>query len=54
MKQEHHKIYYLSLKRKKTITTKDIEEIVATIARIPSKSVTKNDKENLKEFKKRS
>ena len=35
-------------KRKKIITTKDIEEVVATMARIPSKSVTKNDKESLK------
>ena len=35
-------------KRKKIITTKDIEAIVATMARIPSKSVTKNDKESLK------
>ena len=35
-------------KRKKIITTKDIEEVVATMARIPSKNVTKNDKESLK------
>ena len=35
-------------KRKKIITTKDVEEVVATMARIPSKSVTKNDKKNLK------
>jgi len=35
-------------KRKKIITTKDVEEVVATMARIPSKSVTKNDKESLK------
>jgi len=35
-------------KRKKIITTKDIEEVVATMARIPSKSVTKNDKKSLK------
>ena len=30
------------------ILTKQIEEIVALMARIPSKSVSKNDKENLK------
>ncbi len=35
-------------KRKKTITSKDIESIVALIARIPTKSVNKNDKESLK------
>ena len=35
-------------KRKKMITMKDVEEVVATMARIPSKSVTKNDKESLK------
>lgn len=38
-------------KRKKTITIKDIEVVVATMARIPSKSVTKSDKENLKNLK---
>ena len=35
-------------KRKKIISTKTIEKIVATMARIPSKNVTKDDKENLK------
>ena len=35
-------------KRKKTITSKDIEAVVAIMARIPPKSVNKNDKENLK------
>ncbi len=35
-------------KRKKIITAKDIESVVALIARIPTKSVNKNDKENLK------
>ena len=35
-------------KRKKMITAKDIEKVVALMARIPSKSVTKNDKESLK------
>ena len=34
-------------KRKKIISSKDIEEVVAMIARIPSKSVNRNDKENL-------
>ena len=37
-----------SSKRKKIITSKDIEEVVALIARIPSKSVNRNDKESLK------
>ena len=31
-------------KRKKTITVKDVEDIVAKIARIPAKSVSKDDK----------
>jgi len=35
-------------KRKKTISSKDIETVVAIMARIPPKSVNKNDKENLK------
>ncbi len=35
-------------KRKKIITSKDIEEVVALIARIPSRTVNKNDKESLK------
>jgi len=35
-------------KRKKTISSKDIEVVVAIMARIPPKSVNKNDKENLK------
>jgi len=35
-------------KRKKTISSKEIEEVVALIARIPSKSVSNNDKESLK------
>ncbi len=35
-------------KRKKTITEKDIEEVVAAIARIPAKTMSKNDKESLR------
>ncbi|MAV63779.1 MAG: ATP-dependent Clp protease ATP-binding subunit ClpA [Candidatus Marinimicrobia bacterium] len=35
-------------KRKKIILSKDIEEVVALMARIPSKSVNKSDKDNLK------
>ncbi|MEZ5830344.1 MAG: ATP-dependent Clp protease ATP-binding subunit ClpA [Dongiaceae bacterium] len=35
-------------KRKKTITVKDVEATVATIARIPPKSVSKDDKSTLK------
>ena len=35
-------------KRKKIISSKDIEAVVAIMARIPPKSVNKNDKENLK------
>ena len=35
-------------KRKKTITVKDVEATVATIARIPPKSVSKDDKNTLK------
>ncbi|PPR46587.1 MAG: ATP-dependent Clp protease ATP-binding subunit ClpA [Alphaproteobacteria bacterium MarineAlpha5_Bin9] len=35
-------------KRKKLITDKDIEEMISFIAQIPSKSVSKDDKENLK------
>ncbi|SVC80780.1 uncharacterized protein METZ01_LOCUS333634, partial [marine metagenome] len=34
-------------KRKKIITSKDIEEVVALVARIPTKSVNQNDKDNL-------
>ncbi len=34
-------------KRKKIITSKDIEEVVALIARIPSKNVNNDDKQNL-------
>jgi len=35
-------------KRKKTITVKDIEAVVSTIARIPAKSVSNDDKEVLR------
>lgn len=35
-------------KRKKTITVKDIEQVVAVIARIPAKSVSKDDREVLR------
>ena len=35
-------------KRKKTVTLKDVEEIVAKIARIPPKSVSADDKETLR------
>jgi len=35
-------------KRKKTIGVKDIEDVVAAIARIPSTTINKNDKEALK------
>jgi ATP-dependent Clp protease ATP-binding subunit ClpA len=35
-------------KRRKTITGKDVEAVVATIARIPPKSVSRDDKEVLK------
>ena len=38
---------YPKSKRKKIISSKDIEEVVALIARIPSKSVSRSDKENL-------
>ena len=34
-------------KRKKIITDKDIESVISLIARIPSKSVSQDDKENL-------
>ncbi len=34
-------------KRKKTISVKDIEAIIATMARIPAKSVSKDDREQL-------
>ncbi|MGB5213296.1 MAG: ATP-dependent Clp protease ATP-binding subunit ClpA, partial [Anderseniella sp.] len=37
-------------KRKKTIDVKDIEDVVATMARIPPKSVSKNDQELLKDL----
>ena len=35
-------------KRRKTVTVKDVEEIVATMARIPPKSVSRDDKKALK------
>ncbi len=35
-------------KRRKTIAVKDIERVVAAIARVPAKSVTKDDKESLR------
>lgn len=35
-------------KRKKQITVKDIEDVVAAIARIPAKTVSKDDRESLK------
>ncbi len=35
-------------KRKKTVTVKDVEDIVAMIARIPPKSVSKDDRETLR------
>lgn len=37
-------------RRKKTIGVKDVENVVAKIARIPPKSVSKNDKEALKDL----
>ncbi|MGC6475057.1 MAG: ATP-dependent Clp protease ATP-binding subunit ClpA [Parvibaculales bacterium] len=39
-----------SSKRKKTIGVKDIENTIATMARIPSKTVSKNDEEKLKDL----
>ncbi|UPH71553.1 ATP-dependent Clp protease ATP-binding subunit ClpA [Abyssibius alkaniclasticus] len=39
-------------RRRKTIGTKDIEAVVATIARIPPKSVSKSDAENLRDLEK--
>ena len=39
-------------KRRKTITVKEIEAIVARIARIPSKNISKNDVEVLKDLEK--
>jgi len=35
-------------KRRKTVTLKDVEEVVAKIARIPAKSVSSDDKETLR------
>ncbi len=35
-------------KRKKTVSLKDVEDVVAMIARIPAKSVSKDDRETLK------
>ena len=35
-------------KRRKTVTAKEVEEIVATIARIPPKSVSRDDRETLR------
>ncbi len=37
-------------KRKKTIGVKEVEEVVATMARIPAKTVSRNDTEKLKEL----
>ncbi len=37
-------------RRKKTVSVKDVEEIVAKIARIPQKSVSKEDTENLRKL----
>lgn len=39
-------------KRKKTITNKEVEDIVAKIARMPSKSITSDDAEKLKSLEK--
>ena len=39
-------------KRKKTITQKDIEQTIATMARIPSKHITRDDSEKLKDLDK--
>ena len=35
-------------KRRKTITAKEVEAVVATMARIPPKSVSRDDREVLK------
>src|SRR5687767_9073618 len=37
-------------RRKKTITTKEIEAVIATIARIPPKSVSTDDKKTLQDL----
>ena len=47
MKQVHLNIYFQSQK-KKIIISKDIEDVVALMARIPTKSVNQSDKNNLK------
>ena len=47
MKLVHHNIYFQSQK-KKIILSKDIESVVALMARIPTKSVNQSDKDNLK------
>ena len=42
------RMLYPEHKRRKTVTLKDVEEIVAKIARIPPKSVSSDDKETLR------
>ena len=37
-------------RRKKTVTVKDVEAVIATMARIPPKSVSKNDTEKLRDL----
>ena len=39
-------------KRKKTITNKEVEEIISKIARMPSKTISMDDAEQLKNLEK--
>jgi ATP-dependent Clp protease ATP-binding subunit ClpA len=42
-----HQMLLPPSKRKKTVTVKDVEDVVATMARIPPKNVSRDDKETL-------
>ena len=50
MKQVQGSDSYLSLKEKKTISEIDVEKIVASIARVPEKTVSSSDKVSLEKL----
>ena len=47
-KQVRRKEFYLKSKQKKNIGSKEIEDVIAKIARIPAKNINKDDRSSLK------
>ena len=53
MKLEQHKEYFQNNKKKKVIGTKEIEDVISKVARIPAKNINKDDRNSLKTLRAR-